>query len=336
MRGTEHLEPAQIRARQEKSFASLIRQVLRSNEFYREKYIEVGIRIDRPVGLSDLPRLPLTLASEVREDREAHPPFGTNLTFPRARYTRVHDGWLDTPESWSWWLDCWAEVYHAAGVTDEDTVFVSCPSGRCIGSYAAIEAGQRLPTLTATADGAWTDDPLEVLRSCGTTVVVATPEDASRLLAAIEDGYVRDACPDRWIVHSRGLDPDVGALSSMLENGWEARCFPVTVGHEHGVWGFGCEHGSLHVNEAEFVVEVVDPRDGQRVPPDDDGVQCGELVLTNLGRTGCPVIRFATGLTVEMSPGTCACGRHTRLLHGGAEIVERPYQEPDSARSVGM
>lgn len=311
-RSHEPLEPAQIRARQEKCFASLIRQVLKSNTFYRGKFLEAGFKEESLTGPSALVRLPLTTASELRADREANPPFGTNLTFPLSRYTRVHDHRLDTADSWSWWLDCWARAYEAAGLAPEDRVLVACSGESAIGSRAALEAGQRLGALTAA--GAAGDDSIDTMRACETTVVVATPEETGRLLAAIEGGSHQGVCPERWIVFSEGVDPDVDALASMLESDFSARCFPATLSREAGLWGFGCEHGSLHVNEAEFIAEVIDPRTGDRVPPDPNRAQRGELVLTSLGRVGSPVIRFATGAAVELSGQACPCGHPTRRL----------------------
>jgi phenylacetate-CoA ligase len=69
----------------------------------------------------------------------------------------------------------------------------------------------------------------------------------------------------------------------------------------------------VHVNEAEFIAEVIDPQTGQSVP---DG-QAGELVLTNLGRWGSPLIRYRTNDQVVLTRGRCACGRHFARMEGG-------------------
>jgi phenylacetate-CoA ligase len=84
---------------------------------------------------------------------------------------------------------------------------------------------------------------------------------------------------------------------------------------EVGPVSFECweSPGSLHVNEAEFIAEVLDPVTGAEVP---DG-QTGELVLTNLGRAANPVIRYRTGDLVVRRSGVCACGRTWARLEGG-------------------
>ena len=70
----------------------------------------------------------------------------------------------------------------------------------------------------------------------------------------------------------------------------------------------------MHVNEKEFIAEVVDPAT-EAAPVNDKNK--GELVLTNLGRIGSPVIRYRIGDLVQPSYESCACGRPFLLLKGG-------------------
>jgi phenylacetate-CoA ligase len=80
---------------------------------------------------------------------------------------------------------------------------------------------------------------------------------------------------------------------------------------EMGAYGYECaEQAGLHVNESEFILEVVDPLTGQ--PATD-----GELVLTNLGRVGSPIVRYRTGDHVRLARGACGCGRTFARLDGG-------------------
>jgi phenylacetate-CoA ligase len=43
----------------------------------------------------------------------------------------------------------------------------------------------------------------------------------------------------------------------------------------------------------------------------------GELVITNLGRWGSPVLRYRTGDLVRIDPQPCPCGRQLVRLEGG-------------------
>jgi phenylacetate-CoA ligase len=69
----------------------------------------------------------------------------------------------------------------------------------------------------------------------------------------------------------------------------------------------------LHLLPTEYIAEVVDPATGQAVPAG----QVGELVLTNLGRWGSPLLRYRTGDLVCLDPTPCPCGRPWPRLAGG-------------------
>jgi phenylacetate-CoA ligase len=83
---------------------------------------------------------------------------------------------------------------------------------------------------------------------------------------------------------------------------------------ELGATGFTCqERAGVHLIESEFVFEVIDPETLLPVP---DGSQ-GELVATNLGRAGMPLIRYRTGDLVQLDHTPCRCGRTSARLNGG-------------------
>ena len=89
------------------------------NAFYRKKLEAVSLPLR---SLDDLLELPFTTKSELVEDQQTHPPYGTNLTEPVESYTRIHATsgttghrlkCLDTNESWAWFTYCWQEIYRA-------------------------------------------------------------------------------------------------------------------------------------------------------------------------------------------------------------------------------
>jgi phenylacetate-CoA ligase len=70
----------------------------------------------------------------------------------------------------------------------------------------------------------------------------------------------------------------------------------------------------LHVIESAYLAEIVERGGATPVPPG----QTGELVLTTLGRTGSPLIRYRTGDIVRALPhGACGCGTPDLALEGG-------------------
>lgn len=81
-----------------------------------------------------------------------------------------------------------------------------------------------------------------------------------------------------------------------------------------GAYGFTCSaHTGIHVNEEEFIAEILQPHSDQTVAEGEKG----ELVLTNLGRWDSPALRYRTGDLVEHGGYACACGQGSLLLRGG-------------------
>jgi phenylacetate-CoA ligase len=107
----------------------------------------------------------------------------------------------------------------------------------------------------------------------------------------------------------------IAATRERIEKSWGARVIDHHGLTETGPVSFECWEGpgALHVNEGEYICEVLDPSTGRAVP---DG-QRGELVLTNLGRTASPVIRYRTGDMVVRRSDPCVCGRTWARLDGG-------------------
>lgn len=303
----------------------LMRGVMAGNAFYRRKYEPLGFTAARPPEHADLPNLPYTTKQELVGDAARHPPFGSNLSLSMAEYVRVHQTsgtsghplrWLDTAESWSWWLDCWLAVYRAAGVTADDRVFLAFSFGPFIGFWAAFEAGQRLGALMIPGGGMGSRQRLEAMIESGASVLVSTPTYALRLAEVAEaEGFDLASSAVRTTIHAGEPGASIPNVRRRIEAQWGARCIDHAGATEVGAWGFGCGHEDhLHINEDEFVGEVI-PSD--RSLGEISGLEIGELVLTNLGRLGSPVVRYRTGDHVELARTTCACGRSTAFLRGG-------------------
>jgi phenylacetate-CoA ligase len=111
----------------------------------------------------------------------------------------------------------------------------------------------------------------------------------------------------------------------LAEQAFRAPAVDVYVTNEFGVIAWSCpaRRNVLHLNDDTFVVEVLGP-DGLPVPPG----TVGELVVTSLGLTSMPLIRYRMGDMAARLPGTCECGRGLGLLsrvHGRtAHAIRRP------------
>ena len=318
----ETLSAEPLRAHQLRRFRDLARGVYPANPFVRAKWEAAGLRsADDIAGWGDWQRLPFTRKDELVADQAAHPPFGTNLTFPLDRYVRVHQTsgttgaplrWLDTEDSWAWWARCWGFVLRGAGVRPGDRAFFPFSFGLFIGFWAGFEGVRALGALAIPGGGQDSAARLAAIDALGATVLVCTPSYALHLVeVARERGVDLARSTVRATVHAGEPGAGIPAVRARIEAGWGARTYDHAGMTEIGAYGFECaEQAGLHVNESEFIAEVLDPSTGAASHE-------GELVLTNLGRAGSPLIRYRTGDRVRIAPEPCACGRGFMRLEGG-------------------
>ena len=294
--------------------------ILPSNRFYRQKLSSDGKgAIDRT--LADLP---FTTKRELVADQEEHPPFGSNLTYPLSAYIRFHQTSgtsgrpmkiLDTQASWDWWAECWTSVYRAAGVSSDDIVFLAFGFGPFIGFWSAYEGAKRIGALTIPGGGMDSLQRLRAMQEIGATVLVCTPSYAMRLAEVAEEhGIDLRESSIRVTIHAGEPGASIPATRERIEQAWGAKTYDHTGMTEVGAFGFACsQQQGVHVNEGEFIAEILDTHTGQ---PVQEG-QVGELVITNLGRWGSPVLRYRTGDLVRHGGYSCPCGRTFLILPGG-------------------
>jgi phenylacetate-CoA ligase len=220
--------------------------------------------------------------------------------------------WLDTQESWDWWARCWGFVLAAAGVRRGDRIFFPFSFGLFVGFWAGFEGARALGALAIPGGGQDSPSRLAAMQTLHATALVCTPSYALHLLqVARERGLAPAKLPVRVTVHAGEPGAGIPAVRARLEAGWGARAFDHAGMTEMGAYGYECEaQAGLHVNESEFIAEVIDPATGVAAAE-------GELVLTNLGRLGSPLIRYRTGDRVRLASSPCACGRTFLRLAGG-------------------
>ena len=316
----EAAAPDRIRERQLLRLNAVLSRVLPGNGFYARKYGALA----SPLSWDQFHALPFTTKGELVHDQDATPPFGSIATFPAHEYVAYHQtsgttgrplAILDTQESWDWWAECWRYVYAAAGVTARDRIFFAFSFGPFIGFWSAYAAACRLGAMSIPGGGLDSRARLRLMESSGATVLLCTPTYALRLAeVARADGMSLRDGPVRVAIHAGEPGASIPSVRSRIEEAWGAVSFDHSGGTEVGAYGFSCDaRTGMHVNEAEFIAEVLDPVTGR---PCVEGAT-GELVITNLRRAGWPAIRYRTGDVVAVGTRACACGRTFLMLPGG-------------------
>jgi phenylacetate-CoA ligase len=212
----------------------------------------------------------------------------------------------------------WCEVFRASGIVPGDRIFFAFSFGPFIGFWIAFDAGQRMGCLCLPGGGMSSPARLRTILDNAATVLCCTPTYALRLgEVAQEEGISLSESRVRVMVLAGEPGASIPATRARIESLWPgARVYDHHGMTETGPVSIPCpiRPGVLHILESGFLAEVIDPQTGHAAAPG----ETGELVLTNLGRTGSPLLRYRTGDIVKIATEVpCECGRYDLALEGG-------------------
>ncbi len=317
------IDRVRLRSNQWRKLRSILLNLATTQGYYGKRFKEWGVRSTSLNRFEDfVAQVPPTTKADLLADRLENPPFGSNLTRALHQYTRFCQtsgtssgqpmAWLDTPESWEAMLTCWRRVYDAAGLVKElDRLFFAFSFGPFLGFWTAYEAAAK-DYLIIPGGGLSSQARLEMMARYGATVLCCTPTYALRLGEQIGEasGIERMALRVRKIIVAGEPGGSIPEVRQRIETLWDAQVFD-----HHGMTEVGPVSyespefpRSLVVIEESYFAEIVDPETGLEV---DEG-QCGELLLTTLDRTACPLLRYRTGDYVKKQTS-----RGRLLLEGG-------------------
>lgn len=296
---------------QAKALRELLRQALAGNAFYQPILRAAGLDdVDQLTVEQFIERMPLTTKQQLVDDQHAHPPYGSNLSYPLDHYSRFCQTSgttgkplriIDTPESWQSMLDIWQLVFEHAGCTPGDRVLFAFSFGPFLGFWTAYEAAAQLGLMCLPAGGMSTSARLAMLADNAVDTACCTPTYAMHLAqVAQQEGIdLANSTVQRLIVAGEP-GGSIPAVRQRIESAWGAKLYD-----HHGMTEVGPvtyqdnDHpGALRIAAGAFLVEVIDPQTCRPVEPGSEG----ELVLTTLMRSACPLLRYRTGDLVKQDP----------------------------------
>ncbi len=300
-----------IRALQSERLVRTVRHVYENVPFYRAKMESAGVTPDDIRSVDDLHRLPFSCKQDLRDTY----PYGL-FAVPLKDVVRLHASSGTTGKQivvgytrhdLEIWSDCFARALVAAGASDEDIVHISYGYGLFTGGLGADLGAQRIGATTVPVSSGNTQRQITILRDFGSTVLCCTPSYALHIAEVLEEmGLTKDDIRLRAGIF--GAEPWTNEMRRQIEQKLGLKAFDIyglteIVGP--GV-AFECEEQTgMHVNEDNFIVEVIDPETGEVLP---EGTQ-GELVFTCITKEAFPVLRYRTRDVGVVSRGTCSCGR---------------------------
>ena len=276
-----------------------------------------------PMDLRDLPELPLSDKSQLRQSQADHPPFGDYLAAPRAMANRLHRTSGTTGQAMNLALsardalitqEVGGRCHRSAGLTPDHTVVHCLNYQMWMGGLTDHMTLEATGALVVPFGVGSTDLLIHTIREVGITAISCTPSYPAVLERVIAQHF--PGLKPRDLGLKLGLfggEPglDDPAFRARLRDTWgmEPRNANYGVSDVFSNFGAECPHDTrLHFMAADVLhPELIDPDSGASIAL--EAGASGELVLTHLARDCQPLVRFRTGdiITIgETSP--CACG----------------------------
>lgn len=291
-------------------FRELVRYVMENSPYYEELYEKAGIDSSRIMTYKDLEQLPLTEQKQLAEHpyhflcvsrKEIAREFtssGTTNMLKRMAYTQ--DELLEI-------VDSVISGLKMAGMDSrEDTLQIMYPT-----ITATWDPGLVLSKACALSgynsvinDSLDVNEQLRTMREAGTTLIIGTSsflyelsKAARTLIKPGELGIKRIICSS---------EPLTPAMREEIESVWGCKTL-----RQWGMTELGlanaiecAEQDGFHLNNPDFLVEVIDPKTGEQLSPGEEG----ELVVTTLRRRCMPLIRYRTRDITTLIDEPCNCG----------------------------
>src|SRR3954467_3275657 len=293
----------------------LIDRLLVADGVQAKRLGAAGANAGAAVGMRDLAKLPTT----EKQDLWDHYPFGM-LAVAREDVVAVHgsSGTGGRPTLVGYTkadLDLWGEMVArslgCAGATKGTIVHNAYGYGLFTGGIGFHLGAIRLGATVIPMSGGMTDRQVRLLADLKPQVLTCTPSYAVTLGEAIEQERVDVSSLRAGIF---GAEPWSESLRAQLEQLLPVKALDVYGLSEVIGPGVATEcieaQSGLHVNEDHFLVEAIDPANGQAV---DDGTTA-ELVFTTPTKQALPLLRYRSGDIASHDRDRCACRRTLVLI----------------------
>jgi len=308
----EMMPRGDLEALQLERLRETVKRVYNNVPMYKQRFDEAGIGPDSIKSLDDLEKLPFTLKTDLRDNY----PFGL-FAAPQKDIVRLHASSGTTGKSTvvgytandiSNWAELMARTLASAGSTADDIVHNAYGYGLFTGGLGIHYGAERLGASVIPISGGNTKRQITIMQDFGSTILACTPSYALFLAEVAEELGAKDSLKLKAGVF--GAEPWSDSMRNEIES--KLGILAIDIYGLSEVIGPGVayecpEKDGLHINEDHFIIEVIDPDTGKRLPPGEQG----ELVFTTVTKEAIPVIRYRTRDISAINTEPCACGRTT-------------------------
>ena len=316
-RNLQYSEASEIQQVQDKLLSGHIEYCAVNSPFYRDFFKKNKVDFRKIKTVSDLKNIPFTEKSDIAAN---------NASFQAVSDTEVVDVCLssatmsDEPimifqtrediERLSYNEEL---AFAMAGITENDTLLVCAALDRCfMAGLAYFLGGVKLGTRTVRGGAGSAAQLWYLIEKTKATAIVGVASFMMKIAMYAEENGKKPALQGVKKLISIGepvRDKSLALLpvSAELEKTWNAELYSTYASSELATSFCECPaRRGGHLRPELIVLEIVD-KSGNPVP---DG-ETGEVVVTPLGITGMPLVRFKTGDISFIIDEKCSCGRNT-------------------------
>ena len=301
----------QMKKLQDERLAAQVKHVWDNVPYYRKMMEEKGVTPDDIKSTDDLHKLPFLTKADLREAY----PYGL-LAKPLDECVRIHSTSgttgkrvvaFYTQHDIDLWDDCCARAITAAGGTKSDVCHIAYGFGLFTGGAGLNGGSHKVGCLTLPISKGNTERQIQFMQDLGSTILCCTPSYAAYIGETLKEmGLTPDDIKLKAGIF--GAEPWTEEMRREIEKSLGIKAYDIyglTETSGPGV-AFECEaQQGMHINEDNFIAEIIDPDTGEVLP---EGSK-GELVFTSITKEAFPLLRYRTRDICILSREKCSCGR---------------------------
>ena len=300
-----------MRKLQSERLVAQVKHVYENVPYYKNLMDEKGVTPDDIQSVDDLHKLPFLTKADLRDAY----PYGL-LAKPLSECVRIQSTSgttgkrvvaFYTQNDIELWENCCARAIVAVGGTKEDVCQVCYCYGLFTGGPGLNGGSHKVGCLTLPMSSGNTERQIQFMTDLGSTILCCTPSYAAYIGETLHEmGYTTDDIKLKAGIF--GAEPWTEEMRHEIEKSLGIKAYDIyglTETSGPGV-AFECsEQTGMHINEDNFIPEIINPDTGEVLP---DG-EVGELVFTSITKEAFPLLRYRTRDLCVLSRKKCSCGR---------------------------
>ncbi|MBQ6674705.1 MAG: phenylacetate--CoA ligase [Ruminococcus sp.] len=307
----ETMDYESMKALQSERLVAQVKHVYENVEYYKKLMDEKGVAPEDIKGVDDLHKLPFLSKADLRDAY----PYGL-LAKPLSECVRIQSTSgttgkrvvaFYTQNDVDMWEDCVARAITAAGGTKDDVCQVAYGYGLFTGGAGLHGGSHKVGCLTLPMSSGNTERQIQFMMDLNATILCCTPSYAAYIGETVAEMGIS---PDDLTLKAGifGAEPWTEEMRKSIEKSLGIKAYDIyglTETSGPGV-AFECEcQTGMHINEDNFIAEIIDPDTGEVLP---EGSK-GELVFTSITKEAFPLLRYRTRDICVLTREKCKCGR---------------------------